>query len=176
MRRCGECGQVVPIRWRNDGPPPQRQHIAGDVVIHRTTARPGFPWGRVRDRVQNCSRCGELLVRGIWALFFPAGAPVIEHGEKVPVLVEGVSERATPCTAGNDSAEILDLSFHSRKGGRVTPGPTECPICGKEVPWRGGRPATYCSTTCRVRAHRAAEKSAQTATDPAPGIVLERGR
>lgn len=176
MRRCGACGQVVPIRWRNDGPPPQRQHIAGEVVIHRTTARPGFPWGRVANRVQSCSRCGEVLVRGIWALFFPAGAPVIEHGEHVPVLVEGVSPRAIPCEIENAEPEPLTFRDSTDRIRRVPPGPSKCEVCSAEIPWRGGRPAVYCSDTCRQRAHRAAKKTAQTTTDPTPGIVIGRGR
>lgn len=97
MRACPECGQPVPIRWRNSGPPPQRQHVAGEVQMHRTVARPGYPWGRVVDRIQCCLRCGQVLVHGLWAVFFPAGAPVVEHGERVPVLVEGTRATAVPC-------------------------------------------------------------------------------
>jgi len=99
MRLCPTCKQPVPIRWRNDGPARQRQHVAGDVVLYRAAASRGYPWGRVVGREQFCAAgCDELLVRGLWAVFFTPGAPVIEHGERVPVLVEGTGPRAVPCT------------------------------------------------------------------------------
>ena len=31
---------------------------------------------------------------------------------------------------------------------------TECAECGKPVKWKGGRPAIYCTTRCRVKAFR----------------------
>lgn len=102
MRACAACGQPVPIRWRNTGPPPQRIHLAGPVLTDRARYHPdGRPWGAVVDRTQHCDLCGTVLVHGLWAMFFEPGTAVLEHGapDHVPVLREATDrDHAPSCT------------------------------------------------------------------------------
>lgn len=87
MRACGACGQPVPIRWRNTGPALTVEHIAGPVQLVREDPHPGYPWGRIVDRVQGCAECGVELSRGPWAIGWPVGADVIETGPGHPTSV-----------------------------------------------------------------------------------------
>lgn len=101
MKTCHACGQPVPLRWRNaDRIITRLLHQAGPVVNIKAPARPGFPWGRLVDRVQSCTRCTVTLVRGPWSLFFDEGTPVVEHGAGAPaplLLDEDLDGTALPC-------------------------------------------------------------------------------
>src|SRR4051812_35607404 len=84
MRACAVCGQAVPLKWRNDGPAPVLEHEAGpivDVIVPRRSC-PGY----IETRFQECARCGKLLVRGRWALFFVECQVVYEVGDRAPIL------------------------------------------------------------------------------------------
>lgn len=101
MRTCPACGQLAPPRWGNAGRTITRlSHHAGPVTAVKAPASPGYPWGRIIDRVQSCTRCATTLVRGPWALFFDPGASVIEHGAGSPAAIIGDADHddsAQPC-------------------------------------------------------------------------------
>lgn len=63
-------------RWRQPpGPVVRTVHRAGVVVDCREVRR-GYPRGLILDRRQACADCGEQLVRGRWAAFWPPGLAV----------------------------------------------------------------------------------------------------
>lgn len=87
-RVCGGCGRPVPTRWRNTRPPIVLEHVAGPIEDTREPRSPGFPWGRITDRRQGCLRCGRVLVRGRWAVFYDEGDQVLETGAggRAPIM------------------------------------------------------------------------------------------
>lgn len=94
MRACASCGQAVPIRWRNSGPPPVVEHVAGPVIssVEYRRSCPGY----IVDRRQTCTRCGIELRRGRWAVFFVEGEIVTQVGEQAPIF-GGSRLSGAPC-------------------------------------------------------------------------------
>jgi len=82
-------------RWRNSSLPTATVHLAGEVINCREYRRscPGY----IVDRRQTCTRCGEQLVRGRWAVFFTPGGHVAALGT---VLYDAAGRPGeAPCTA-----------------------------------------------------------------------------
>lgn len=85
-------------RWRNDGPAPIRWvHRAGPVINSREYRR---SWSAtyIVDCRQACTRCGQELVRGRWAIFFDQGQELAATGTGPhPILtaVTGDSQERT---------------------------------------------------------------------------------
>lgn len=81
---------------------------------------------------------------------WPAPASACAHQLVVRVIVEQATIDAVRHDLGPDDhpPPDVELEVATLPAG---PGPGQCPVCGQPVP---SSRATYCSATCRVRAHR----------------------
>jgi hypothetical protein len=83
--------------------------------VTREQPRPGYPWGRIADKVQSCADCGTELMRGAWAVEWMPGEPVLETGAGMRTHVLSPRPRATTpkCTDEKEPGYASEPGFHA---------------------------------------------------------------
>lgn len=172
----GSSAEAIALGWLAVGGPASPAGVADAMaVVEEFCETTGYPQSRFDDRARGAA---DLLVR-------LSRSDRYEMGR----LLAGAAPAVPPVTVLPDTGPALGGRTESRwyQGGppeellgptaamnppAETPAATErepaaCRHCGKPLPGSGrpGRPATYCSGSCRTAAHRSRRAAASTVTD-----------